>query len=78
VIVSQDPMYVTFPVSQREFLRAQRTGRSVDIKSVKVRLRFADGSVCKEEGQINFIVMIDRATDTVLARHLSQSIRQPD
>ena len=25
-IVSQDPMYVTFPVSQREFLRAQQTG----------------------------------------------------
>ena len=25
-IVSQDPMYVTFPVSQRDFLRAQQTG----------------------------------------------------
>ena len=27
-IVSQDPMYVTFPVSQREFLRATQTGRA--------------------------------------------------
>ena len=31
VIVSQDPMYVTFPVSQREFLEAQRTGEQVDV-----------------------------------------------
>src|SRR5580700_11877315 len=31
MIVSQDPMYVTFPVSQREFLRAQESGHQVDI-----------------------------------------------
>jgi membrane fusion protein (multidrug efflux system) len=69
MIVSQDPMYVTFPVSQREFLRAQEAGRQVDIKSIKVRLRFADGSTYKQEGQINFVdVTVDRATDTVLAR----------
>ena len=36
-IVSQDPMYVTFPVSQREFLRAQQTGRATDCKSIKVQ-----------------------------------------
>jgi membrane fusion protein (multidrug efflux system) len=69
MIVSQDPMYVTFPVSQREFLRAQEAGRQVDIKDIKVRLRFADGSTYKQEGQINFVdVTVDRATDTVLAR----------
>src|SRR6202521_4616603 len=33
VIVSQDPMYVSFPVSQREFLRAQQAGRKADTKS---------------------------------------------
>jgi membrane fusion protein (multidrug efflux system) len=69
MVVSQDPMYVTFPVSQREFLRAQESGRQVDIKSIKVRLRFADGSTYKQEGQINFVdVTVDRTTDTVLAR----------
>jgi membrane fusion protein, multidrug efflux system len=69
VIVSQDPMYVTFPVSQREFLRAQEAGHQVDIRNIKVRLRFADGSIYKEEGQINFVdVTVNRATDTVLAR----------
>jgi membrane fusion protein, multidrug efflux system len=69
VIVSQDPMYVTFPVSQREFLRAQQVGRTVDITRIKARLRFADGAVYSQEGQVNFVdVTVDRSTDTVLAR----------
>jgi membrane fusion protein (multidrug efflux system) len=69
VIVSQDPMYVTFPVSQREFLRAQQAGQNVDVKGIKATLRFADGSAYKHPGKINFIdVTVDRATDTVLAR----------
>jgi len=69
VIVSQDPMYVTFPVSQREFLRAQEAGRAVDISKIKARLRFADGAVYDQVGQVDFIdVTVDRSTDTVLAR----------
>ena len=69
VIVSEDPMYVTFPVSQREFLRAQQAGHSVDITGIKAALRFADGSTYKYPGEINFVdVTVDRATDTVLAR----------
>jgi membrane fusion protein (multidrug efflux system) len=69
VIVSQDPMYVTFPVSQREFLRAQETGHNVDITGIKVQLRFADGSVYKHLGQINFVdVSVDRSTDSISVR----------
>jgi membrane fusion protein, multidrug efflux system len=69
IIVSQDPMYVTFPVSQREFMRAQEAGHGVDVKGIKAQLRFADGSVYKHPGQINFVdVTVDRATDTVLVR----------
>jgi len=69
VIVSQDPMYVTFPVSQREFLRAQQTGKSVDVTSIKASLRFGDGTAYKHPGKINFVdVTVDRSTDTVLAR----------
>jgi membrane fusion protein (multidrug efflux system) len=68
-IVSQDPMYVTFPVSQREFLRAQQGGQRPDVASIKVRLRFADGSEYAHGGNINFVdVSVDQATDTVLAR----------
>jgi membrane fusion protein (multidrug efflux system) len=68
-IVSQDPMYVTFPVSQREFLRAQERRRKVDVKSIKVQLRFADGRIYDQMGEIDFVnVTVDRATDTVLVR----------
>jgi membrane fusion protein (multidrug efflux system) len=68
-IVSQDPMYVTFPVSQREFLRAQESGRRTDVKSIKVRIRFSDGTTYDQTGTVNFVdVSVDRATDTVTAR----------
>jgi membrane fusion protein (multidrug efflux system) len=68
-IVSQDPMYVLFPVSQREITRARQAGRSADIEGIKVRLRFSDGSSYDQIGKINFVdVTVDRATDTVQVR----------
>jgi membrane fusion protein, multidrug efflux system len=69
LIVSQDPMYISFPVSQRELLQAQLSGRMTDLAGIKIKIRFADGSTYKHEGTVNFIdVSVDRATDTVLAR----------
>jgi membrane fusion protein, multidrug efflux system len=69
LIGSQDPMYVTFPVSQREFLKAQKENRAVDIRQIKVRLRFSDGSAYDQEGSVNFgDVTVDKTTDTVIAR----------
>ena len=68
-IVSQDPIYVLFPVSQRQLMRARGAERSADIKGIKVKLRFADGSTYSEIGQIDFVdVTVDRATDTVQVR----------
>jgi membrane fusion protein (multidrug efflux system) len=69
LIVSQDPMYVSFPVSQREFLAIRQSGRQLDVKNIKAKLRFSDGSTYQQEGQINFVdVTVDRSTDTILAR----------
>jgi membrane fusion protein (multidrug efflux system) len=69
VIVSQDSMYVTFPVSQREFLRVQEAGQQVDITKLKASIRFADLSKYGQEGTVNFIdVTVNRTTDTVLVR----------
>ena len=69
LIVSQDPMYVSFPVSQREFLNLQVKGKEIDPKQVKIRIRFADGTIYNQQGTVNFIdVSVDRATDTVLVR----------
>ena len=60
---------MTFPVSQRDFLRAQESGQQVDTKSIKVRIRFANGVTYDQVGRINFIdVTVDRSTDTVLVR----------
>lgn len=69
VIVSQDPMRVAFPVSQREFLRAKSGENGENRDSVKVRLQFSDGQAYDQLGTIDFIdVIVDRKTDTVLVR----------
>lgn len=69
LIVSQNPMYVTFPVSQRELLRVKMGDHQVDAKDIKVKIRFANGTLYNQEGFINFVdVSVNRATDTVLVR----------
>jgi len=66
-IVSQDPMYVLFPVSQRQIMKAREN--SPDVKGIKVRLKFPDGSTYDKVGQIDFVdVTVDKATDTVQVR----------
>jgi len=67
VIVSQDPMYVSFPISQRDYLTARERKASVD--SIKARVRFSDGKTYGEVGEINFVdVSVNRSTDTILIR----------
>jgi membrane fusion protein (multidrug efflux system) len=70
-VVSADPMYVTFPVSQREFikLRERREGQPLKPEDFKVTVQFSNGAVYKHPGKINFVdVKVDRATDTVIVR----------
>ena len=68
-IVSRDPIYVTFPVSQREFLKVQQEERKKKEQALAIRIRFSDGSKYDQLGRINFVdVKVDRATDTVLVR----------
>jgi membrane fusion protein (multidrug efflux system) len=68
LVVSQDPMYVTFPVSQVDVLEAYKEGHA-DIKNIKVKLRFSDESMYDQVGEINFVdVTVDRSTDSVTLR----------
>lgn len=68
-IVSQDPMYVTFPISQREVMQYRATAKPGDAAAFKINLRFSDGSAYDQTGTINFLdVSVDRGTDTILAR----------
>ena len=69
-IVSQDPIYVTFPVAQRivtDYRRQHPEPNATD--AIAVKLKLADGSDYDHVGKIDFIdVEVDRGTDTVLVR----------
>jgi membrane fusion protein, multidrug efflux system len=68
-IVSQDPMHVTFPVSQRELMAARKASKSSDPSAIDVRVRFSDGTLYEQVGKIKFVdVTVDRLTDTVTVR----------
>lgn len=68
-IVSDDPMYVTFPVSQREFLALKTNRLPADGSAPLVTLKFSDGSTYDQKGRVDFVdVSVERATDTVLVR----------
>ena len=68
-IVSQDPIYVEIPVSEREFTAAQEEARAVDIAGIKPMVYFGDGKPYKHPGTINFVdVTVNRGTDTILVR----------
>ncbi|QIP05792.1 efflux RND transporter periplasmic adaptor subunit [Bradyrhizobium symbiodeficiens] len=69
-IVSQDPMYVTFPVSVREVLALR--DRSViggGFKAVVIRIRLPDGRVYDQVGKLDFVNnTIAQNTDTIMLR----------
>ena len=69
-IVSQDPMYVTFPVSVREGLSLrERYATRGGFKAVVIRIRLTDGRLYDQVGQLNFVNnTIDQGTDTILLR----------
>ncbi len=67
-VVSDQPMRVLFPVTQRELLEARRDGKK-DGSDVAVQVRLADGSLYKEKGKIDFIdVTVDAMTDGQIVR----------
>lgn len=69
LLVGQDPMYVTFPVSQRLFLDLDREARRDAEQRLRVRLRFQDGLRYDQVGQIDFVdVTVASGTDTVTVR----------
>jgi membrane fusion protein (multidrug efflux system) len=70
-IVSRDPIYVTFAVSQRDLLEVRRkaAARGEQAERVVVRLTLADGSTYPKPGKVNFIdVRVDPGTDTLTVR----------
>jgi membrane fusion protein (multidrug efflux system) len=71
LLVSQDPMYVTFPVSQRVLLdiKRERQAKGTDGPALNVRIAFSDGSIYPEIGELDFVdVTVGQATDTITVR----------
>lgn len=69
-IVSYDPMYVMFSVSEREFLKMQSTGAlKADGDDMAISLVMGDSSVYRYSGRLDFTdVVVDNYTDTVKMR----------
>jgi membrane fusion protein (multidrug efflux system) len=69
-IVSQDPMYVTFPVSVREALELrERYVTRGGFKAVVIRIRLPDGRLYGQTGELNFVDnTIAQNTDTITLR----------
>ena len=66
-VVSENPIRVLFPVTQRELLEARRDSSASDPPIVRVRL--ADGTLFKEKGKLDFIdVTVDPKTDGQIVR----------
>jgi membrane fusion protein (multidrug efflux system) len=69
-IVSQDPMYVEFPIAARSQLELEKQyADRGGLNAVEVRLRLADGSMYGQVGKINFVApSIAQNTDTIVLR----------
>ena len=68
-IVSQDPIYVTFPVSQRQLLEYRRAQGGDGGGAPVVRVTLPDGTLYEHPGKLNFLdIQVDPGTDTVTVR----------
>src|ERR1700722_5124620 len=69
-IVSQDPMYVTFPVSVRAGLELrERYATRGGFSAVVIKLRLPDGRLYDQTGQLNFVDnTVAQSTDTITVR----------
>jgi membrane fusion protein (multidrug efflux system) len=69
-IVSQDPMYVTFSISQRSALELrQKYATAAGFKAVVIRLRLPDGRIYSHTGNLDFVDnTISANTDTIVLR----------
>jgi membrane fusion protein, multidrug efflux system len=70
IIVSQDPMYVTFPVAVRLLtaLRTRYEGKG-GLNAVQVKLKLPDGSPYDQAGKIDYVdPSVSPGTDTILVR----------
>ena len=68
-IVRDDPIRISFPVTQRQLLQFRREGGPGASDRIKVSVRLPDGSMLDSTGRFEFVdVTTNRATDSVLVQ----------
>ena len=73
-IVKLDPIWVSFPISERDYLQFQQKGEAVTVNGQVVprrvpSIRLVDGSVFPYKGKIDFVDnRVDKSTGTILLR----------
>jgi membrane fusion protein, multidrug efflux system len=69
-VVSQDPIYVIFPIPTRRAIELRKQyGDKGGFEAVKIRLRLPDGSIYDHTGKLDFVNnAISENTDTLLIR----------
>jgi membrane fusion protein (multidrug efflux system) len=69
-IVSQDPMWVVFPVSERTVIELRRKyATHGGFSAVVIRLRLPDGTLFDQSGKVDFVDnTVSASTDTVVLR----------
>ena len=68
-IVRDDPIRISFPVTQRQLLNFRRNAGTGASEQIKVSVRLPDGTMLDSTGRFDFIdVTTNRATDSVLVQ----------
>lgn len=69
-IVSQDPIYVSFPMSVRRLLELrERMANEGGFDAVQIRLRLPDGRLYRQVGKLDFVdINVARDTDSIVLR----------
>ncbi|MEN3931428.1 efflux RND transporter periplasmic adaptor subunit [Microvirga sp. W0021] len=79
-VVSQDPMYVVFPMSVRalEELRDKNADKG-GLDAVKVNLRLPNGKIYSQTGKIDFVdTTVAQGTDTITLRAVIANPKLPE
>jgi membrane fusion protein (multidrug efflux system) len=70
-LVSQDPIYLIFPITQREYLESRRqvAAKGGDPRAIIAYAKLPDGSTYEQPGHLDFVdVTTDAGTDTISVR----------
>lgn len=69
-IVSQDPMYVEFPIAERDLLQLRnRYGTQGGLAALQIRLRLNTGSIYDQPGKLDYVSpTVSTTTDTITLR----------